>query len=119
MTECSEQGPSSHAALACYLGAGSFDLDNDLFRSYLSRQPLAAATQMEDAYDDRLQNQVMAAGNYDDLALAALAEMLAHCGDDKLQRRFTPEIAEYRAVVLAQQFHDFLSQAALNCDRNS
>jgi len=66
----------------------------------------------------------MAAGNYADLALAAPAERLGRCGDDKLQRRFTQEIAEYRAAVLAQQFcarpdTDFPSQAALNCDRIS
>jgi len=112
-----------HAALVCYLGAGSFDPDNDYpFRTFLA-SPLTAATQMQNAYDS-LQNQVMAAGNYADLALAAPAERLGRCGDDKLQRHFTQEIEEYRAVVLAQQFRarpdtDFPSQAALNCDRIS
>ena len=112
-----------HAALVSYLGAGSFDPDNDYpFRTFLA-SPLAAATQMQNAYD-RLQNQVMAAGNYDDLALAAPVEKLGRCGDDKLQHRFTQEIEEYRAVMLAQQFRarpdtDFPSQAALNCDRIS
>jgi len=36
-----------------------------------------------------LQNQVMAAGNYDKLTLAAPAKTLARCDDDKLQCYFT------------------------------
>jgi len=69
---------------------------------------------MQNAYD-RL--QVMAAGNYADLALAAPTERLGRCGDGKLQRRFTQEFEEYRPVVLAQQFRarpdtDFLSQVS-------
>jgi len=48
---------------------------------------------MQNAYD-RLQKQVMAAGNYADLALAAPAERLGRCGDDKLQRASPKRLKE-------------------------
>jgi len=51
-----------HAALACYLGAGSNDLNNDHpFCTFLASR-LPAATQTQDV-NDRLLNQVTPAAN--------------------------------------------------------